>query len=259
MLIAHVSDFHVFADRAETSLVRPDAAEAARRIVADMAAFRPAIDSVAFTGDLVDGGSAENYALLLRLLSPLSVPIFAVPGNHDGREHLRAAFRTRLPFEDAVFLHYETECRGVRVLGLDTLVAGRIEGRLCEKRLRWIETRLSRRTPQPLLIAMHHPPFATGLAALDAMALVEGAERLFAMLADWPATVRILCGHIHRPVHGVVRRHFVAIAGSPAFQVGLELAPDAAEPGLLPEPYAYFIHRLDARGDFAVHSRYVEI
>jgi len=259
MLIAHISDFHVFADRPETFLVRPDAAEAARRVVADMAAFCPAIDAVAFTGDLVDGGSAENYALLLRLLSPLSVPIFVVPGNHDGREHLRAAFAKRLPFEDEEFLHYETECRGIRILALDTLVAGRIEGCLCEKRLAWIAARLSRRTSQPLLVAMHHPPFATGLAALDEMALVEGAERLFEMLNDWPATVRILCGHIHRPAHGVFRRHFVAIAGSPAFQVDLDLAPDAAEPGLVREPYAYFIHRLDAGGDFTVHSRYVEI
>ena len=64
MLIAHISDFHVFADAPETSLVRADVADCTRKVVADIASFKPGIDAVMFTGDLTDGGSADDYALL---------------------------------------------------------------------------------------------------------------------------------------------------------------------------------------------------
>jgi 3',5'-cyclic AMP phosphodiesterase CpdA len=259
MLIAHISDFHVFSRQPETSLVRGDVADAARKIVADLAAFRPRIDAVMFTGDLTDGGSGEDYAFLRELLSPLSVPIFVVPGNHDKRPTLRQAFADWCPFEDPEFVHYETAFGGLRILALDTLVDGRVEGRLCEKRLAWIEQRLSRSGDSPLLIIMHHPPFLTGITELDAMALVQGAEELGRMVAAQKGPVRILCGHVHRPIHGVWNGAFVAIAGSPAFQVELDLDPDAEEPGPVQEPYAYFIHRVAEDGPFVVHTRYVRI
>jgi Icc protein len=259
MLIAHISDFHVFAHHPETSLVRMDASEVARKVVADIAAFSPTLNAVVFTGDLTDGGSADDYALLRGLLSPLSMPVFVVPGNHDKRSTLREAFGEKLPFEDGEFLHYETDLRGVRVLALDTLVDGRVEGRLCQRRMAWIEDRLAEPTERPLIIAMHHPPFPSGITELDNMALVEGAGRLGELVSGQGGRVRILCGHIHRPIHAIWNGAFGAVAGSPAFQVALDLTPHAAEPGLVSEPYAYFIHRMDAGGGFAVHTRYVRI
>jgi len=259
MLIAHISDFHVFSRNPETRLVRADAADAARKIVADLVAFRPKIEAVMFTGDLTDGGSREDYALLRELLSPLTVPIFVIPGNHDKRPTLREAFADLCPFEDPEFLHYEAAVGGFRILALDTLVDGKVEGRLCAKRLAWIEQRLSQSADTPLLIIMHHPPFLTGIRELDAMALVEGAHELGRMVAAQRAPVRILCGHVHRPIHGVWNGAFVAIAGSPAFQIELELGPDSDEPGLIQEPYAYFIHSGSEDGSFAVHTRYVRI
>jgi len=60
MLIAHILDFHVFAKAPETSVVRADAADAARKVVADLAAFTPKIDAIMFTGDLTDGGSPKD-------------------------------------------------------------------------------------------------------------------------------------------------------------------------------------------------------
>lgn len=50
MLIAHISDFHVFAERPETRQVRLDIAVVARRVVEDLASFAPALDAIAFTG-----------------------------------------------------------------------------------------------------------------------------------------------------------------------------------------------------------------
>lgn len=259
MLIAHISDFHVFADRPETSLVRPDAAEAARKVVNDMATFSPAIDAVVFTGDLTDGGSPQDYALLTELLSPLAMPIFVVPGNHDKRSTLRAAYANKLPFEPGRFLNYEAEFMGLRILALDTLVDGRIEGRLCPERMAWIERKLAHASNRPTLIAMHHPPFPSGTPALDLHALVEGSARLGELVARQSGPVRILCGHIHRPFHAIWQGAFAAVAGSPAFQISLDLQASDDEPTLVLEPYAYFVHQRDAQGGFTVHTRYVQL
>ena len=49
-----------------------------------------------------------------------------------------------------------------------------------------------------------------------------------------------------------------AVAGSPAFQMGLDLTATPHEPPLVREPYAYYVYRIEG-GDIAVHTRYVPI
>jgi 3',5'-cyclic AMP phosphodiesterase CpdA len=258
VLVAHISDFHIFSKAPETSLVRLDVAEAARRIVADITAFSPALDAVMFTGDLTDGGSPDDYALLDSILAPIGVPVFVVPGNHDKRPTLRTAFADRLPFAEGPFLNYATSVGDLRVIGLDTLIEGRIEGRLDPGTLDWLAERLADAVNGPTYILMHHPPLLSGIHGLDAMSLVEGGEALGKLVRGHPGTLRILSGHIHRPFQGLWNGVFTAIGGSPAFQIGLDLHPGAPEPGLVAEPYSYFIHRLD--GDqLCVHRRSVAI
>lgn len=259
MLIAHISDFHVFSSAPETSLVRADAEAAARKIVADLVALSPSVDAVCLTGDLTDGGSVEDYALLNDILAPIKVPVLVVPGNHDRRDTLRAAFADRLPFVGDTTLHYETRIGDIRVLALDTLVDGRVHGELDAAQLQWLRDKLSTVTPGPTLILMHHPAFPSWIRALDDMSLLSGKSEFAEIVRAYPGVLRILSGHIHRPYHAMWNGAFCAVAGSPAFQIGLDLGPDAPEPGPIIEPYAYFIHRLDDADGFAVHARYVTL
>lgn len=101
MLISHLSDIHLFAKESNSQLIRPDIAQALRCIVADIAAFEPAIDAVVLTGDLTESGTPEDYALLRQLLAPLSAKVLAIPGNHDLRSNFRQAFKDILPFDDS--------------------------------------------------------------------------------------------------------------------------------------------------------------
>jgi 3',5'-cyclic AMP phosphodiesterase CpdA len=48
---------------------------------------------------------------------------------------------------------------------------------------------------------MHHPPFACGIAHMDAIRLNEGEPALREIIARNPQVERILCGHHHRPIH----------------------------------------------------------
>lgn len=244
MLIAHISDFHVFADKAETSLVRPDAVDVARKVVADMVAFQPGFDAVMFTGDITDGGSERDYALARSILAPIKAPIFMVPGNHDHRDNMRSAFANILPFTDRGYLNYESSCGPIRVLGLDTLFEGHVEGRLEPESLTWLEERLSTVTSGQTYLLLHHPPFASGMKPLDDMALTAGKTRLAELVRGYEGRLHILSGHIHRPYQTIWNGAMAAVGGSPAFQVGLEFSSGAHEPGAETIPYSYFIHHV---------------
>jgi Icc protein len=259
MLIAHISDFHVFAEAPETAIVRPDAAAAARKVVADIAAFTPEIEAVMFTGDLTDGGSADDYALLTDILSPLDVPVFVVPGNHDARSGLRTAFADMLPFGSGPFLNYEAWFGDIRILALDTLWDGQIAGQLDGTQLAWLAERLVMPHDGLTLILMHHPAFPSQMVPLDAMALQDGRADFERLIANHKGPLRILSGHIHRPFQTLWHGVFCAVSGSPAFQHALTLDPDAAEPGVVAEPYAYFIHRITDATSVSIHTRYVAL
>ena len=91
MLIAQISDLHV-KPPGQLLYDRIDTAGFLERAVAHVMPLDPLPDLVIMTGDLVDGGKPEEYALLRRLLAPLPMPVYLIPGNHDARDALRAAF-----------------------------------------------------------------------------------------------------------------------------------------------------------------------
>lgn len=259
MLIAHISDFHVFAKAPETSVVRPDAADAARKVVADLAGFTPGIDAVMLTGDLTDGGSVDDYALLMDILSPIDVPIFVVPGNHDARPGLRTAFADALPFGTGPFLNYQARLGDIRILALDTLWDGHVAGRLDGAQLDWLGEVLAEDHAGLTLILMHHPGFPSQMPALDAMTLQEGRGKFEQLIAAYERPLRILAGHIHRPFQTLWHGAFCAVSGGSAFQHALALGNRTAEPGIVREPYAYFIHRITGPTSVSIHTRYVEL
>lgn len=259
MLIAHISDFHVFARTPETAVVRADAANSARKVVADIAAFTPKIEAILFTGDLTDGGSSEDYALLADILAPIDVPVFVVPGNHDKRDGLRAMFDETLPFGAGPFLNYEAHFKGIRILALDTLLDGQVQGELDSTQLAWLEYKLAEPAKELTLILMHHPAFPSTIAPLDQMSLQGGRETFARLIAAYKGPLRILSGHIHRPYQALWNGVFCAVSGSPAFQHDLGLGLSASEPTTTIEPYAYFIHRIADEKAVSIHPRYVEL
>lgn len=245
MLIAHISDFHIATHLPDTGLVRTDVADCARRIVADINAFSPAIDAVMLTGDVTDGGTDEDYALLAGILAPLKMPVFPIAGNHDSRDGFRRAHEGQLPFARAGALDYEGRVGDVRVLTLDSLIEGKVEGELSDATLDWLEARLAEPHDGPTFLLIHHPPFLSGIHGLDVMSLTGGGERLARLVRACPGDLTLLSGHIHRAYQGIWQGRLCAVGGSPAFQIAPDLTPGAEPPPLVDESYGYFIHRLE--------------
>src|SRR6218665_831375 len=178
MLMAQISDTHI-ATGGQRAYGIVDTAGLLRACVADVVRLDPRPDLVVLTGDLVDHGRPEEYALLQELLAPLTLPLYLVAGNHDEREALRSTLAgPRFDYlgQTGEFLQYAVDLGPLRLLVLDTVVPQEGRGQLCRQRLAWLEQRLAE-DDRPTVIAMHHPPFATGIAHMDALAL-EGADAL---------------------------------------------------------------------------------
>src|SRR5438445_10012554 len=166
MIVIHLSDPHIVAP-GELLYGRVDTAELLARSVAEINRLDPLPDVAVVTGDLVDHGDPAEYQHLRTLLAPLAMPDFVIPGNHDAREPLRAAFAGDGYLPADGFLQYAIEDRPVRLLALDTLVPGEGGGLLCAERLAWLDHALASAPARPALIMMHPPPSLTGIERME--------------------------------------------------------------------------------------------
>jgi 3',5'-cyclic AMP phosphodiesterase CpdA len=240
MIIAQITDAHMTSP-GRLLFGDYDPASALRRTLRALAELRPRPDLVLFTGDLTEGGGPEEYSGVLEALEGFDLPVAAIPGNHDRRAAFAAAFAgTAVRVGTGEFLHFAVEDRPLRLIGLDTLDEGESRGLLCEARLDWIERTLAAQPDRPTVIFMHHPPFATGIGFMDTIACVNG-ERLGELVLRHGKVLRVLCGHVHRPVHVAFGGTIASICPGIAYEVPLRLAPTAAVELLFQQP-AFQLH-----------------
>jgi 3',5'-cyclic-AMP phosphodiesterase len=217
-------------------------ADPARALAAAVELAREhAPDAVLVSGDLVEEGTAEEYDLVAELLEPLGVPVHVLPGNHDDRAALRRRFA--LAGEGAEPVQGVVELGPLRLVLLDTTRPGEPEGELDAGRLAWLDARLAE-SNTPTVLALHHPPLATGTPAFDGIVLPDGDRRALAeVVARHEHVRRLVAGHVHRPMVGELAGRPVITAPSTYVQLALDLASD----GLLPtdEPTGFALHLLD--------------
>lgn len=165
----------------------------------------PQVDFLVIAGDLTDRAEPAAYDSLRAGLSGLSVPVILMVGNHDARAPFQAAFPDA-PCDRDGFV------QGLHIFGqaslitLDTLCEetdGHF-GRLCARRLEFLETAL-RQAPadRPVLLFQHHPPMTLSIPPMDAIRLRDDeAERaVFERAGRKPDY--LFMGHVHRPISGL--------------------------------------------------------
>jgi 3',5'-cyclic AMP phosphodiesterase CpdA len=255
MLLAQISDLHVVA-KGRKLYQRIDTPTFLERAVAHLNALVPRPDFVWITGDLVDQGSPAEYAHLREMLSALRIPWALMPGNHDERAALRQAFADHAYLaRGGEFLQYAIDDLPLRLLALDTLIPGESGGRLCQARLDWLRDRLEEHPDRPTVVAMHHPPFLTGLTEMDSINC-DNSAALGALVAEHPQIERIVCGHVHRPM--VVRWNGTVVTTAPAtaHQVTLDLK-EASHTSWIMEPPACHLHYWREGAGLVTHLSYI--
>jgi 3',5'-cyclic AMP phosphodiesterase CpdA len=218
-----------------------DAIDSLRAAIAAVAALpqRPAVALV--TGDLANNGRDDEYERLAAVLAELELPLHVLPGNHDDRATLRRHFD--VPGEGAQPIQYPVPLDALRVLMLDSTRPGEGDGELGAERLAWIAEQLAAPSSGPTLLAMHHPPFLSGVPDMDRYALASSDRAAVARLvAEHPQVVGVIAGHLHRTMS-------VAVGGRTALTIPstyrqLPLDFEAHELTMGVEPLGFALHTL---------------
>lgn len=197
MIIAQITDTHILPP-GQDWLQKPETKVNERliRVVEHLNSLVPRPDVLLLTGDTTETGGKEAYQYLKEILQPVTMPLYIIPGNHDDREELRAAFSEEIYMPQNGFIQYVIDDYPVRLIALDTHVPNEDHGLLCTNRLLWLKEKL-RETSKPTLIFMHHFPMKVGLRIFDNMLChVEGDfENL---IQSSPHVLGIVAGHYHK-------------------------------------------------------------
>jgi 3',5'-cyclic AMP phosphodiesterase CpdA len=237
---AQISDFHISLPDGNADRMLQTVAHL-RIAVAHLNQLPESPDFVLCTGDLADGGGAEEYAILADILAGLTMPFYLIPGNHDDREAMRRAFPAHgyLAGHDG-FMQYTLEDWEPRLIALDTLIPGQSGGRLCRTRLTWLQDRLAEQPGRPTILFMHHPPFRTGMRMMDEMGL-EGRGEFANLVRQHCQIEAVLAGHLHRPITRRFAGTIAMTAPGPAHQLALDLT-GAEKLSVIMEPPAGLLH-----------------
>lgn len=213
----------------------------------------PRPDLVVITGDIVDLGLPEEYALARAALAKLTIPVLLLPGNHDARGPMQEALG---PYLGAVLspdcLAYVEDRFALRVIMLDSVIPLRGEGRLGPSQLAWLERMLADGAARPTLVGLHHPPFEVGIDFMDRLGLEDRAE-FQAILRRHPQVVGVLAGHVHRTIIHRVGQAVGMTAPGTAHQIPLELAGGSPEVFNF-EPPGYLLHEWDGQALRSHHA-----
>jgi Icc protein len=239
IVIAQISDLHI--KRPGTlAYGKVDTAAALSRCVAELNRMESPPDLVVISGDLVDTPITDEYDHLTKLLASLALPFAAIPGNHDDRVLLRAAFPDQAYASSGGALNMVHAVGEIDVVLIDSTVPGAAHGMLDADTLGWLDTTLAASTTRPALLFLHHPPFVTGITHMDVQNL-HNADDLAALVRKHLRARLVAAGHVHRATLTTFAGAAATICPAPNHAVALDL-DSFLPPSFRVEPPAFHLH-----------------
>ena len=151
-------------------------------------------EAIVITGDLAArAGTDAEYEGVRRVLDSCGVEVLLCAGNHDESRRIREMFG----YEGVGGrLDHVRELSTGRLVVLDSSRPGREDGVFDEAQARWLDDVLA--DGAPALVAMHHPCFAIGGAALAGVRLDDGSiARLAEVVTRHGNVMSVVSGHAH--------------------------------------------------------------
>ncbi len=205
MIIAQVSDIHAAPDNGNLS--RLD------RALAWIDLIEP--DALVLTGDLIDNDWFDGYETIATRLDKRPYPAFILPGNSDNCALMRSILGCSYwngNGDRSGALHFVADINDIRLIGLDSTVAGASAGKVIEH-LPWLEETLSAEGPATSMLFLHHHVFQSGILPMDQIMCRESVKFGELLRKNPRRPIAIATGHVHRPVAGI-------LAGIPAYICG---------------------------------------
>jgi 3',5'-cyclic AMP phosphodiesterase CpdA len=192
---------------------------------------------VVITGDLTHWGDQDAYDAFSQGIEALNMPVVLMMGNHDATEAFIETFPDA-PMDQNGFVQSSLQTEHGLMLFLDTSMIGTHAGGYCQRRQDWLSAQLDNSTC-PVFLFMHHPPFAVGIAGMDAI-MMQDAAAFWEILAPHQNRIRhLFFGHLHRTLYGNWRGISFSCMPGLNHQVMLDLnaAPEIIHGNLQPPAY----------------------
>lgn len=245
--IAQITDPHLFAESNEC-LLGVRTTDSFLALMNQLQQLNPRPDLLLLTGDLSQDGSVASYKRLQTLLSPLSIPVYWLPGNHDCVETMTQTLNHSLFQPDKSF-----QRGGWQFILLNSQERDRVHGRLSQESLQWLDRELNRSPNHPTLVSLHHPPFAVNSDWLDT-SILQNTPEFLAVLDRHPQVKLVVFGHIHQEYEQI--RHGITFLGTPSTCIQFE--PESANFALGHQEPGFRMINLYANGDWDSHVKRVE-
>ncbi|AYC40407.1 metallophosphoesterase family protein [Streptomyces griseorubiginosus] len=211
MRILQLSDTHV--ERADApNRNGVNATESLRLMLAELRHLRD-VDAVVVTGDIADAGEVEAYTAVRELVGefarPRNAPVFYTTGNHDEREAFGKVLGSGHAEPECVLETDAAERAAVSTVGghrfvtLDSLVPGKVYGRISPAQLDWLREVLSTPAERGTVLAFHHPPISLALSVTQQVFGLLDPGELAAAIRGSDVRV-ILTGHYHLQLFGML-------------------------------------------------------
>ena len=222
--------------------------------ISDINTLEPQPDLIIHSGDVVQNGRLDEYAIASSVLAKARAPTYVMVGNKDDRQNLRTEFSSaEYLVLDSEFITYSIEGFPIKLIVLDTLNPGSNKGDFCKNRIASLNRMIEAETTRPVAVFAHHPPFL----------VPEGPEPLHFETSDImnqfcqtlcqiDRICGIFCGHVHRSVPGLVRDIPVSVVSC----IATTLRRGDYPPHMKTRP-VYHIHRFDDVNGFTTESRIV--
>lgn len=187
-----MSDLHLVPE-GELSLTLDTGARLEQAIDRVIARYGDA-DFCILAGDLADLGELAAYERLKTLLERMPIPVHLTLGNHDDRLNFLSVFGAHHAAETGK-LDKVIDCKGYRVILLDSSEAGRVDGVLEASQIDWLLARLAEAIDRPVVVVLHHNANALHINA-DTIRMLE-PDAFIGALKTHPDIRQVIAGHVH--------------------------------------------------------------
>ena len=214
-VIAQLSDIHIGGPS-------PGSGERFSQALAEINAMTRQPDLVLLTGDLTHNGKAAEWDEFQTRLDSLSAPWEAIAGNHDG------------PIVE-LSGHRAIDAGPLRLVLVDSS-----DETFTTDDASWLDGELAEHREQPTVVAIHHPPFETGIWWMDCVGLT-GSELVESIVRQHPQVIKVLSGHVHRAIQTTWGSCALWVCPSTSVTIAADLDP-AHAPAETHELPAFSLH-----------------
>lgn len=212
--MTETSTAYVIAQLSDTHVGGPNEGSGERlsQALAEIQSMTRRPDLVLLTGDLTHNGTDDEWAEFQERLGALTVPWEAIAGNHDrGIAALSG--------------HRAMDAGPLRLVLLDTS-----DDTFDDDDAAWLERELTDNAGRPTVIAIHQPPFETGIWWMDCVGL-KGMALFESVVRPHRHVIQVLAGHVHRLIQSNWDGCTLWVCPSTSVSVAADLDPfhDPAE------------------------------